>query len=252
MMKNRLVSIVLLTVMGFSFIGCQPGDPEPFFNSGVAYFQTGDTVKAVAEFNKAIRAKRSFAPGYYNLGICNLKPGAYNQANQYFLKAVKYNPAYTDAYYSLSMVYVTLDSIPKAKEVLYLGIKHNPNASMLYYNLGYIFLLRGQADSARWAFKRVTVLDPRNSDAYFNLAYASNDLRYTQEAIDALRLAMETNPFNYKVLYLLGTKLADKKGRTTAETREAVKCLETFLKSGKGVANQIETAKEALTKVRKK
>jgi len=251
-MKNRLATFVLLSVMGLSLFGCQQGNPDPSFNKGVAYFQQGDTVKAVAEFNQAVKIKRNFAPGYYNLGICNLKPGAYNQANQYFLKAVKYDPAYVDAYYSLSMVYVTLDSVQKAKDVLYLGLKRNPAASMLYYNLGYVLLLRGQADSARWAFKKVTELDTQNSDAYFNLAYASNDPKYAQEAIDALRLSIQANPLNYKALYLLGTKLAGKSGRTPDETKEAVRILETFLKSGKGVAAQIQIAKDALAKVKKK
>ena len=251
-MSNRYLEIVLLTIMGLSLYGCQQGNPDPFFNNGVAYFQQGDTVKAVAEFNQAVKVKRNFAPGYYNLGICNLKPGAYNQAKQYFLKAIKYDPAYVDAYYSLSMVYVTLDSVPKAKDVLYLGIKRNPAASMLYYNLGYVLLLRGQTDSARWDFKKVTELDPQNSDAYFNLAYASNDPQYAREALDALRRAIEINGLNYKAHYLLGTKLANKNDRTDAEAKEAVKVLEIFMKSGKGAAAQIQTAKDALAKVKKK
>ena len=98
----------------------------------------------------------------------------------------------------------------------------------------------------------MTELDPQNSDAYFNLAYASNDPQYAQEAIDALRQAVQTNPLNYKALYLLGTKLADKRDRTSEETQEALKVLETFLKSGKGVAAQIQIAKDALAKVKKK
>lgn len=251
-MKSRLATFVLLSVMGFSLFGCQQGDPDPFFNKGVAYFQQGDTVKAVAEFNQAVKVKRNFAPGYYNLGICNLKPSAYNQANQYFFKAIKYDQAYVDAYYSLSMVYVTLDSVSKAKDILYLGIKRNPNASMLYYNLGYVLLLRGQADSARWAFKKVTELDPQNSDAYFNLAYASNDPQYALEALDDLRQAVRVDSFNYKALYLLGTKLADKRDRTSEDTKEALKVLEIFLKSGKGVDAQLKKANEALAKVKKK
>ncbi|MDP2808177.1 MAG: hypothetical protein Q8O74_08615, partial [bacterium] len=116
----------------------------------------------------------------------------------------------------------------------------------------YILLLRGQADSARWAFKKVTELDPQNSDAYFNFAYASNDPKYAQEAIDALRLSVQANPLNYKALYLLGTKLAGKSDRTPEETEEALKVLEIFLKSGKGVAAQLKIANDALAKVKKK
>lgn len=249
-MRSKHLAIVISAVMGFSLFGCQQGDPNPHFDKGVAYFQQGDTVKATAEFEQAIKVKRNFAPGYYNLGICNLKPGSYEQANQYFLKAVKYDPSYVDAYYSSSMVQITLNALPEAKNVLYQGIKKNPRASMLYYNLGYIFLLKGETDSARWAYKKVMEIDPGNSDGYFNFAYASNDPQYSQEAIDALRQAVNVDSLNYKAHYLLGTKLLGKNNRTPEETKEGRRSLEIFLKCGKGIAQNIDLAKELMTKTK--
>lgn len=89
-------------------IAAMPNNPSLFYNRGYTYEQMGETEKAAADYNKAIELDSTFFDAAYNLGAMyyNLGVEANNKASSFGLnETAKYEAAIKEAksYFELAM-----------------------------------------------------------------------------------------------------------------------------------------------------
>jgi eukaryotic-like serine/threonine-protein kinase len=148
--------------------------PEVHFSLGSAYFATGKTAQAIAEFKRGLQIAPNSDQGYVRLGNAYLQSGQKEAAIAAFEKAIEVNPYYW----------------------------------VLHRDLGNAYFHVGQNEKALDEFKRVTELQPANAEGWTNVATVYMRLDKYAESIAAYKKSIELAPTwlaycNVGVAYLL-------------------------------------------------
>lgn len=128
-----------------------------FNNRGIAYGQNGNFVKALDDFNNAIKCRPSYALAWFNRAILYRQAGLLDRAIEDNSRAIQYCPNYTLAYYYRAISYCMESDFKSGIEDLTQTIK----------------------------------LDPKNGEAYFNRGLAYEQLKDTQHAAENYSRACE-------------------------------------------------------------
>lgn len=97
--SNEIDSVFLLQ----KALTVDPTYYKAYYNLGNLYFQDDKLIKAIENYELAIKYNKKFAYAYYNLGCCYLKDGKYSKAKSYFLKAIKLKSNEANFYYNLAL-----------------------------------------------------------------------------------------------------------------------------------------------------
>lgn len=91
-----------------------PDRAEPYFNMGIAYFQIGDTARAIAAFQQALKTSDadSTVRIYYNLGNVYFQIGHFDDAVWAYQQTLLLNPDDTDARHNLELALKRLNELP--------------------------------------------------------------------------------------------------------------------------------------------
>jgi len=164
---------------------------QSLVNLGSLYYHEGDTARALATFEEALRTKPGHAEASRNLGILLLARGNIDRAHQLLLDAARAEPA-------------------------------NPTTHLF---LGRIYSRRGQREAALAEFGKAAALAPGRVEFRFELATALQQLNKYQQALaqyDTMIQLAPDNPVvrhNYAVcLYNVG-RYADARTELEAARR---------------------------------
>ncbi|MZH03510.1 MAG: tetratricopeptide repeat protein, partial [Nitrospinae bacterium] len=100
-----------------------------------------------------------------------------------------------------------LKSIDEAENFFNEYLKSHEKSSAVWYALGYLQYIKGEDSKAAELFKRATELDPQNGLAWNNWAASLVNGENFQEALEKVRIAIQTNPkelmffFNRKIIF---------------------------------------------------
>ena len=86
-----------------------------YFNRAMAYYNIGEKVKAVQDFDRAISLNPKFMEAYYTRGVILYELGNFKKALADFSKTISLNPKFSDAYYNQASTYL---KVGKKKEAL--------------------------------------------------------------------------------------------------------------------------------------
>lgn len=81
------------------------GDAAVYYNHGNGYYETGDSRKAVKDFNAAITLNPAFAEAYYGRGRAYLALGDHVRAVVDLSTAIALKPGFARAYYERGLAY---------------------------------------------------------------------------------------------------------------------------------------------------
>jgi tetratricopeptide (TPR) repeat protein len=113
-------------------------DADAVYNHGVALLHEKQYSAALAEFEKAVRAKPDFAEAHNNLAYClrHQGPAKYKEALSHYDKAIKLNPNLAEAYEYRGVLFVKMNRKNDAEKDLAKLNQLNPKlASKLEYAL---------------------------------------------------------------------------------------------------------------------
>jgi len=110
-----------------------------YYNEGTAYLQSGNYLKAIGDYDKAIEINPNYARAYNNRGIAHAKLGNDQQAIEDFVKATEILPQYAEAYYNRGAAYLQMDDFRQAEENYSKAIAINPRYAEAYYNRAYAY-----------------------------------------------------------------------------------------------------------------
>jgi len=89
-----------------------------FFNLGMAYGELNQIENSIYAFNKALNINPDSADNHFGLALAYQRSVADKLAEEEFLKAIKIDPEHVDARLYLSMLYADMGELQKAGEQL--------------------------------------------------------------------------------------------------------------------------------------
>ncbi|MEO0082382.1 MAG: tetratricopeptide repeat protein [candidate division WOR-3 bacterium] len=147
-----------------------PNSADAHLNLGAALItQQQDTLRAEAEFRRAIELQPQSAVAHNNLGDILRKRGDLTAAQREYLAAIALDPGYAEAHGNLGIVLFHAGQADSAFEQFILARSLQPGLAPVHVNLGNCFVERGQPDSALRSFWTAISLQPGLDAAYLNL-----------------------------------------------------------------------------------
>lgn len=147
-----------------------------------------------------------------NLGVAFLETGLPLKALPEFEEAVRLDPAYGFAFFNLGNTYQTLGIFDKAIFYLQKAIGINPSDSRAYNSLGVIYKKLGRYQESLYEFNQAIAANSRNYEAHYNLANLLFSMGQERDAIphyiEFLRLA----PSKYNAMKLSIRKMLTDRG----------------------------------------
>ncbi len=153
-----------------------PDNSRAYNNLGVVYKERGELDRAIEQFEKSLRANRSYTAVYYNLGDVQYRLGNYENAVVYLKQALtgKLNPQlHLDILNKLGRTYGAMGQTEKAIETFEEAVKLFPSSIVLLNNLGVQYMENSQIDSAIEMFeKAINIREEPYLFSNLALAYA--------------------------------------------------------------------------------
>ncbi|MBI3662086.1 MAG: tetratricopeptide repeat protein [Acidobacteria bacterium] len=153
------------------------------FEAGVKADESGQSEKAIAHYQEALRLAPAFYPAHNNLGIRYLSKGDFAAAENEFREVIRLNQEDAQAYFNLGTVYHLTKRYADASQTLQEGLKREPNSAPGYYLLGSVLSRAGDFPAAERHLKTARDLDPKMSRVGIELANLYLRSERPQEAI---------------------------------------------------------------------
>lgn len=139
----------------------------PYFLKGLIYKETGDTAKALSNFQTSIEQNPDFYDAYIQLGLLSMTNN-YTLAIDYFTAALKIDSFSIEAYYARGLSYQNKSDFENAKYDYLKIITLDSTYAKAYFNLGYIYYDSDSVKEALSYFDKCIKHDSLYTKAYYN------------------------------------------------------------------------------------
>ncbi|MGZ4984687.1 MAG: tetratricopeptide repeat protein [Chthoniobacterales bacterium] len=189
---------------------------------GNLYARRGETEKAFADFQEAIRLNPRNAGAYANRGVLLAQKGDHEAAIKDFEEALQFEPDLFKAVYNRGLSYRDLGDVEKAQEDFARTIELNPDFAPVYVNRGALYARQKKFAQAAADYKTAQKLDPTLPEPLVGLAFLSLNDGKQAEAIDELEKALKIKSDSPPALNSLGWVRATSPVRSLRDGRKAV------------------------------
>ena len=128
------------------------GDPDVFFNMGIAYKAKGDLDKASAEYKRALELAPEYSEAHNNLGNLLKDQKKFAEAILHFESSIKIFPDNPNTHNNLGTVYAMRGEVNKAAVYFAKAIRLQPSYIDARQNLGLAYIQQGRLDAAEREF----------------------------------------------------------------------------------------------------
>lgn len=168
--------ICTMVLISASILCCNAysaGTGDEALKRGLEYGRSGDSDKALAEFNKAIELDPTLTEAYYDRAFIYYKQGRIKESTADFNKVLSLDPASADAYYGRALALYKTGSFDAAIADYSKAIDINPDAADAVYGRGLCYFKKNDLKQAINDFNKVIDLKPE-----FPLAYSARAIAY--------------------------------------------------------------------------
>ena len=169
------------------YIRQEPKDPA-------SYLFLGDTTKALADYNQAIKIDRFEPEGYLRRGGLEASRKQYPEAIQDLNKAIELDSTMTLAYFQRALVQADQGELKDAMKDLNTVLKYEPGNALTLYNRSLLSAQVGDYEGALEDMDRVIAINPGNVLAYFNRAGYFIEMQRWDDALADYNKAIELYP----------------------------------------------------------
>jgi protein O-mannosyl-transferase len=142
-------------------------------NIGVIYEHGGDSAKAIAEYEEALRFNAEYAGAQNNLGsILSRTPGRMNEAVAHLQEALRIQPDFAAAHNNLGIVWYSSGRPKEAIAEYQETLRYNPDFADAHNNLANALRKIDRMDEAIMEYREAIRLMPNDAEFHFNLAGA--------------------------------------------------------------------------------
>jgi lipoprotein NlpI len=139
-----------------------------FANRASAYVKKGDSDRAIADANEAIRLDPKVAGAFINRAGAYLQNGDNDRAIADASEAIQRDPKYAVAYRNRADAYLQKDDNDRAIADYSEAIRLDPKAAVAYLNRGVAYMYKGDNDRAIADYNEAIRLDPKGNRSYLN------------------------------------------------------------------------------------
>jgi Tfp pilus assembly protein PilF len=161
---------------------------------GFAFAQEGRLDEAVVHYQHALRLRPDYAYTHNNLGLALAAQGKLADAITAYTEAIRLRPDYVNAYNNLGLALVRQGHPAAAMEHFTRALAIIPHSAETHNNLGIALAAQGQYTAALQQFARAVHLQADHANAYYNLGLALAQMGQNDNAMAALRIALEIRP----------------------------------------------------------
>ncbi len=192
-------------------IKAKPNWHLPYHDLGLVYHNLNNHEEAISYYNKALLYSETFPASYINLGNIYLVKKDYAVARENYQKALESKQdkdALSETYLGLGDAYMAEKNYTESVKALKKAIKHKNDNWKAYMNLGLVYFNQDIYDDAIENFNKVIQLNSNYYLAYFYKANCYRGLRKYPEMEKNYKLSLQYQPDNKDVLYSLSTYYA--------------------------------------------
>ena len=128
------------------------GDPDVFFNRGIAYKAKGEIDKAIAEYRRALELAPDYAEAHNNLGNLLKDQKKYDEAIVRFESSIRISPDNPSTHNNLGTVHAMKGDVNKAAVYFAKAVRLQPSYIDARQNLGIAYMQQGRLDIAEKEF----------------------------------------------------------------------------------------------------
>ena len=192
-----------------------PNNPEAHFLLGKAYGdksrykdmkkQFGESLEISTKFQQAIlQAIENHWITHYSKGIKAQNGRDFKLAENLLKTAILIDPSKKEAHNTLAANYLETNQPRQALLIYEKLLKETPNDINLLIATGNLFYIQKRFDDVVRILKKVLEIEPDHRDAMANLALSYDSLGKTDEALTAYQKAVQSNPLDKDLIFLLG------------------------------------------------
>jgi tetratricopeptide (TPR) repeat protein len=171
-----------------------------YTNRGDVYLVTGDSDRAIADYDQAIRLDPKYAVAYNNRGSAYQDKGDNDRAIADHDTAIRLDPTYAHAYRNRGMAYWAKGDNDRAIADYDQAIRLDPKYAVAYNNRGSAYQDKGDNDRAIADHDTAIRLDPKYAHAYRNRGTAYRAKGDNDRAIADYDEAIRLDP-KYAIAY---------------------------------------------------
>lgn len=175
-------------------ISLYPDVAEGYLQRAIVYKDQSNDLKAMEDYQKAIKIDDNQPGAHYNLAQCMRRVRLREQAVKEYRRSIELDPNMAEAYNNLGITLRELGHTDQAIVEFKNAIAKEPRYRRAYNNLGASYAETGQVDQAIAVFKDTTQRFPDYPQGYKNLAMAYASLKQPWPALDAMRRYAELEP----------------------------------------------------------
>lgn len=146
-----------------------PGNAEVHFLLGAANSKTGQSQKALAEYQTAVELDPKLDKAWQQIGFVLLNRSDWKGAENAFLRALEISPNSGPSLDGLAQTYLISQQSDKAEQTYQRLLQIEPNNVQAVYNLGQLILARKDFATARGYFQKAIQINPNYAEAHNNL-----------------------------------------------------------------------------------
>ncbi len=163
------------------------GDPDVFFNKGIAYKAKGDIDKAIAEYKRALELAPDYAEAHNNLGNLLKDQKKYDEAIVHFESSIRIFPDNPSTHNNLGTAYAMKGDVNKAAVYFAKAVRIQPTYFDARQNLGNAYMLQGRLDAAEKELSEAVKM------AKGGMAYEQQRLAVAKAALGTAKTPAEQN-----------------------------------------------------------
>lgn len=180
---------------------------EYYFELGIKELDSGNIVRAISAFKKAIKANPEDHRPYSNLGIAYELAKDFEKAREAYEKAIEINPAGLATINNLAGLSL-LNGCPHEALALYdSSIASDPLYVEPYLNIARFYIEAREFRAAEVYVRHVLDIEPDNIEALNFIGVITNLTERPEEAVEHFQDALKQNANQSSVLSNLGTAL---------------------------------------------
>mgnify|MGYP000027897338 CR=1 FL=1 len=170
-----------------------PEKHMPYFYTGMAFMEKGDTARAIHSFQTSLEKKTDFLRGMEQLAHLYGLKGEYI-AVDYYNNMLNLDPNRSLTYFNLATFYQSKGEYEKASSIYLLGLQLAPENAGMYYNLGFVYTSMKEFDKAQLAFTNAIKFDDVYFEAYFARGYVYTQLENNKKALEDYKSCLLLKP----------------------------------------------------------
>jgi len=179
--------------------------------SGDAYYERGDILSAVREFERALALDETNVNVVNSLGVCQAVLGDYDRALEQFSTALRLDQGEYMAVYNIGLIHALRGRRESALGFFLKAHELRGDVYEILLQTGKLYLEMGQPQAARPYLEHASRLKGKSGSVYRLLGDCYADLGPPEKAISAYKKAVKANPGDATALSALG-RLFDEKG----------------------------------------